>query len=290
MSIRPRRSVLYMSGANSRSLEKAQNLKVDSLIFDLEDAVAPEQKVVAREKVSNALDSFDYSHREKVIRINTIDSVWGKADLAAALSSKVDAILLPKVESADTVKEVGAMMDQADPKRRIALWAMIETPLGVLNVQSIATSSPRLDCLVMGTSDLIKDLHARSTQDRGPILVSLHLCLLAARAHGLSILDGVHVDLKDLPGLKAVAMQGRNMGFDGKTVIHPNQIDIVNEVFSPSPVEVEQARLIVRAWQEALDEGKGVCVVNGKLVEKLHVDEANRILSLTRAIAGQQDY
>ncbi|WP_020409373.1 HpcH/HpaI aldolase/citrate lyase family protein [Hahella ganghwensis] len=290
MTIRPRRSVLYMSGANSRSLEKAQNLRVDSLIFDLEDAVAPEQKIIAREQIVAALSGYEYSHREKIIRINTIESAWGKADLAAALSCKVDAVLLPKVESAETVKEVCAMMDQADPKRRIALWAMIETPLGVLNVQSIANSDPRMECLVMGTSDLAKDLHARPTHDRGPVLVSLHLCLLAARAFGLSILDGVHVNLKDDAGLRAVANQGRDMGFDGKTVIHPNQIDIVNEVFSPNPAEVEQARQIVKAWQQAQDEGKGVCVVNGKLVEKLHVDEAQRVLSLTSAIAGLQDY
>ncbi len=289
MSNRPRRSVLYMSGANTRSLEKALMLRVDGLIFDLEDAVAPDQKLHARNQVVATLAEKDYGRRERIVRVNSLNSPWGKDDLKAIAKSKLDGVLLPKVESAAMVEEAIDFLDEAGGSRHLAIWAMIETPLGVLKVEEICRANPRMDGIVMGTSDLAKDLHARQTQDRGPILVSLHLCLLAARAHGLSILDGVHIDLKDESGLRSMAVQGRNMGFDGKTVIHPNQIDIVNQVFSPTPQEVEHSRAIVRAWTEAVEEGKGVCVVSGKLVEKLHVEEAERILRLTNAIAGHQD-
>ena len=289
MSNRPRRSVLYMSGANARSLEKALTLRVDSLIFDLEDAVAPDQKVTARDQVVAALAQKDYGRKERLVRVNSLTSPWGKEDLQAIAKAKVDGVLLPKVESAAMIEEAIDLLDSAGGSRHLAIWAMIETPMGVLRVEEIARANPRIEGLVMGTSDLAKDLHARQTQDRGPILVSLHMCLLVARAHGLTILDGVHIDLKDESGLRAMAMQGRNMGFNGKTLIHPSQIDIVNQVFSPTPQEIEQSRAIVRAWTEAVEEGKGVCVVNGKLVEKLHVEEAERILRLTNAIAGHQD-
>jgi len=290
MSNRPRRSVLYMSGANARSLEKALTLRVDSLIFDLEDAVVPDQKVIARDQVIEALAQKDYGCKERIVRVNSLTSPWGIEDIKAVAKSKLDGVLLPKVESAAMIKEAVDLLDGAGGSRHLAIWAMVESPQGVLRVEEIAQANPRLEGLIMGTSDLAKDLHARQSQDRGPILVSLHLCLLAARAYGLTILDGVHIDLKDESGLRATAMQARNMGFNGKTLIHPSQVDIVNQVFSPTRQEVEQSRAIVRAWAEAVEEGKGVCVVNGKLVEKLHVEEAERILRLTNAIAGNQDF
>lgn len=285
---RPRRSVLYMPGANTRALEKGRLLPADGLILDLEDAVAADAKVQARENIVKAIDEGDYGYRELIIRINPFSTPWGYEDLVAACNSKAHAILLPKVESPDLVRQAETLMDAqgADPDMQI--WAMMETPLGMLHAEEVAGSSSRLTCLVMGTSDLAKDLHASHTQDRMPMITSLGLCLLAARAYKLDILDGVHLDLRDDEGLAYSCRQGRDMGFDGKTLIHPRTIEIANEAFSPTPDEVEWSHKIIKAHAEAVAEGKGVAVFEGKLIENLHVENAKRIVMMAEKI-GEQD-
>lgn len=280
---RPRRSALYMPGPKPRALEKARGLAADVLILDLEDAVIPAGKAAARETVANAVAARAYGKREVVIRINGLDTPWGADDLAAAEACRPDAILVPKVGSASTLGEIDARLDRAgaDP---IALWAMIETPQGVLQAAGIAGSSPRLACLVMGTNDLAAELGAAQTADRGPLMASLGLCVLAARAHGLAILDGVLNAFRDREALRVACVQGREMGFDGKTLIHPDQIDIANEVFAPSSDEIEAATRHVHAFAEAEAAGQGVAVVDGRIVENLHVESARRLLARAEAI------
>lgn len=285
---RPRRSVLYMPGSNTRALEKARNLSADALIFDIEDAVAADSKVEARKNILAAIEQGGYGYREIIVRINGFGSPWGYEDLVAVCGSGADAVLLPKVESPDMVRQAETVMAAHGARPEMQLWAMMETPLGMLHSEAVAGSSPRLTCLVMGTSDLAKDLHASHTQDRMPMLTSLGLCLLAARAYGLDILDGVHLDLRDDEGLAYSCRQGADMGFDGKTLIHPRTIEIANEAFSPSPEEVEWSHKIIAAHAEAMAQGKGVAVFEGKLIEALHVENANRIVSLSAAIAEQE--
>jgi len=279
-TIRPRRSVLFMPGANTRALAKSRELPADGLIFDLEDAVAPDAKAAAREAVGAAVGEGGYGRRELVLRVNPFDSEWGEADLAAAAAMPVDAVLLPKVESAARVAEAAARLPE-----RVGIWCMIETPLGILNAREIA-AAPRVAALVLGTSDLTADLHAQVTQDRAPLIAALGLALLAARAYGLAALDGVHLDLADEAGFAALCRQGRAMGFDGKTLIHPNQIAAANRAFAPSEEEVAVARKIIAAHREAMAAGKGIAVVDGRLVENLHVAAAERTLALAEAIAG----
>jgi citrate lyase subunit beta/citryl-CoA lyase len=281
---RPRRSVLYMPGANTRALEKSRTLAADCLILDLEDSVSADKKVQARRNILEAIARGGYGHRELVIRINALSTPWGYDDLAAASTSGADAVLLPKVESADTVRQAELVMNTVGAPPEMGIWAMMETPIGTLKVEEIAASSPRLVCLVMGTSDLAKDLHASHTRDRIPMITSLGMCLLAARAYNLAILDGVHLDLRDDEGLAYACRQGLDMGFDGKTLIHPRTIEIANEVFSPSPAEVEWSRKIIDAHAAAMAEGKGVAVYEGKLIESLHVENAHRIVALAKAV------
>jgi len=285
VSPRPRRSVLYMPGANTRALEKARSLAADALILDLEDAVAPDAKETARANIAASLAAGGYGRRELVLRVNGLASPWGHGDLAAAAKMKLDAVLLPKVESADGVRQAEAVLAQAGAPSDLALWCMMETPLGMLHAEAIAAASPRVACLVMGTSDLTKDLHARHTSDRLPMLTALGLCLLAARAYGLAILDGVHLDLADEEGFAAHCRQGRELGFDGKSLIHPKQIDAANRAFAPSSEEVEWARRIIAAHREAERAGKGIVLVDGKLIENLHVAEAHRTVALAEQIA-----
>lgn len=285
--VRPRRSVLYMPGSNARALEKARSLAADGLILDLEDAVAPDAKATARAQVAAAVQAGGYGSRELVIRVNGLDTPWGRDDVAAAAAAGPDAILLPKVESAAQVATLKKLMDEAGAKPSCAIWCMIETPRGVLNVAEIAAATPRLACLVMGTSDLTKDLHARHTPLRLPMLTSLSLCLLAARANGLTILDGVHLDLADADGFVKACEQGLEFGFDGKTLIHPSQLEPCNRVFAPSADEVAQARKIIAAFEQAEGAGKAVVVVDGRLVENLHVENARRVAALAEAIAAQ---
>lgn len=282
---RPRRSVLYMPGSNTRALEKGRALPADALILDLEDAVAADAKVQARENVVAAIAEGGYGYRELVVRINGFSTPWGYDDLVAVSASKADAVLLPKVESGDMVRQAQTVMDAHGAPAGMEIWAMMETPLGMLHAEAVAGSSPRLTCLVMGTSDLAKDLHASHTRDRMPMLTSLGLCLLAARAYGLDILDGVHLDLRDDEGLAYSCQQGVQFGFDGKTLIHPRTIEIANKAFSPSPEEVEWSHKIIAAHAAAMAEGKGVAVFEGKLIENLHVENAKRIVAMAEAVA-----
>jgi citrate lyase subunit beta / citryl-CoA lyase len=287
MSLKPRRSVLYMPGSNARALEKAKTLNADTLVLDLEDAVAPDQKTAARRQVVEAVNQGGYGHREMVIRVNGLDTEWCRDDIAAVAKAKVSALCLPKIESPEQILSVVELLNQfgADPEMEV--WAMIETPKGVQNVNAIAAAHPRLTLLMMGTSDLAKEMRVPHTPDRLGFVAALSLCVLAARAQGLDILDGVHLALDDEEGLRAVCLQGKQLGFDGKTLIHPKQLDCANEVFGPSAADADRARAIIEAFTQAESEGKGVVVVDGKLVENLHVEEARRVLAIISAISAQ---
>jgi citrate lyase subunit beta/citryl-CoA lyase len=281
---RPRRSVLFIPGSNPRAAENARTLPADGLIFDLEDAVAPEAKEGARTIVPAALARGGYGDRELVIRVNAIDTPWGHSDLATAATMPIDAVLLPKVENPDLVALTVSLLDGFGAPERLAVWCMLETPRGILYAREIAAASPRLAALVLGTSDLTKDLHAFPTRDRLPLVTSLSLAILAARAHGLAVLDGVHLDLADDEGFAAACRQGRELGFDGKTLIHPKQIAAANAAFAPTPEEVEWSRRIIAAHSEAAAAGKGVVLVEGRLIENLHVENARRLLSIAGEI------
>ena len=283
--VRPRRSALYMPGHNARALEKARTLDADVLLLDLEDAVAPAQKVEARRLVVAALAAGGYGHREKVVRINGSGTPWEAEDLRAVAASGADAVLLPKVEDGGYVRGVEAALAAYRAPPGLAIWAMIETPRGVLAAAEIADACPRLACLVAGTSDLVKDLGARHTAGRQEVLTSLSLIVLAARARGLACLDGVHLQLDDEAGFEAACLQGRDLGFDGKTLIHPKTIAAANQAFGPSTAELDQARRIMVAHAEAESFGRGVVVLDGRLVEGLHVAAARRLMALADAIA-----
>jgi citrate lyase beta subunit len=287
-TVRPRRSVLYMPGANTRALEKARTLPADALIFDLEDAVAPEAKEAARTNVVLAAESKAYGKREIVIRCNGLATPWGEADIQAIAKSGADAILVPKVESAAQVTHVVSLLDTADAPTDMAVWAMMETPKGMLRAEEIAGSHPRLGLFVMGTNDLVKDMRARHTPMRLPMITALGIGMLAARAHGLAILDGVYNDIQDAAGFRAVCQQGLEMGFDGKTLIHPSQVEPCNEIFAPSAAELEMAGQIVAAFKAAQAEGRGVVTVDGRMIENLHVEQAERALALASAIKELQ--
>ena len=283
--IRPRRSVLFMPGSNPRALEKARALPADGLIFDLEDAVAPEAKETARAAIAAAVTAGGYAPRDLVLRVNPIDTVWGHADLATAATLPIGAVLLPKVENAERVRLTIALLDALGAPPELAVWCMIETPLGVLAAADIAAASPCIGALVLGTSDLANDLHARPARDRLPLLTALGLVLLAARAHGRAVLDGVHLDLADAEGFAAACRQGRELGFDGKTLIHPDQIAPANAIFAPSVEEVARASRLITAFAAANASGKGAARFEGRVIEALHVDEAQRTLALADAIS-----
>ncbi|MBO0332437.1 CoA ester lyase [Sneathiella sp. CAU 1612] len=285
-TIRPRRSVLYMPGSNARAQEKAKTLAADALILDLEDAVAPDAKAEARDIVCANAASGGYGKREIIIRVNGLDTLWGKEDIVAAAKAGPDAILLPKVESAAQVHELEKIMEGAGAPETTTIWCMMETPLGMLKAEEIASSSSRVDCLVMGTSDLVKELQAQHTPMRLPVVTSLGLCLLAGRAYGLTVLDGVYLDLADEDGFHASCVQGLEFGFDGKTLIHPKQLASTNGVFAPSEAEVAHSRKIIEAFEAAEKEGKGVVLVDGKLVENLHVEIAKAKVAMADAIAA----
>ncbi|AUZ20179.1 CoA ester lyase [Achromobacter xylosoxidans] len=289
LTARPRRSVLYMPGANARALDKARDLDADALILDLEDAVAPDAKALARQQVVAALRAGGYGRRECVVRINALDTPWGLDDARAIARAGADAVLLPKVQSAPELDALARALDAAGAPATLPLWAMAETPLGFLRLDAIAGGHPRLAAIVVGTSDLVKDLHARHTPERHETLLARSLAVLAARAHGLAVLDGVHLDLDDDAGLAAACKQGRDQGFDGKTLIHPRQIAAANAAFAPTDAELASARRRLEAWHAARAAGRGVAVVDGALVENLHAREAERLLALAAAIAGQPD-
>lgn len=284
MQLRPRRSILYMPGANARALDKARTLAADGLILDMEDAVSPDAKELARQQIVEAVTQGGYGPREIIIRVNGLSTPWGKDDVKAVAKVRAGAILFPKIESAAEVQAAVQALDEAGAPPELPIWIMAETPRGILNIQAIASASPRLTGIVMGTSDLAKELRVRHTPDRIGFITSLSLCVLAARAYGLDIMDGVYLDLKNEAGFRTACEQGRDMGFDGKTLIHPNQLAVANEVFAPAPQDVENAGAIIEAWEQARREGKGVAVVNGKLVENLHVEEARRTLAVAEAI------
>ena len=284
MEFKPRRSALYMPGANTRALEKARTLPADVLILDLEDAVAPAQKAEARANILTALAEGGYGHRELVVRVNGFDTPWGRDDIVAFAKAPISALCLPKVESAAEVSAVVQLLKQEQASPDLKLWTMAETPRGILNIDEVAGADPRMAAIVLGTSDLAKDLRTPHTPERLGLLTSLGMCVLAARAHGLDVLDGVHLDLNDQVGLEQACSQGVELGFDGKTLIHPKQIEAANKAFAPSAEVVERAGRIQAAWQEAEAAGKGVVLVDGRLVEALHVEEAIRILAIDAAL------
>lgn len=283
---RPRRSVLYMPGANARALDKSRGLPADALIFDLEDAVAPDAKLTARTQVIETVEAGGYGKREILIRTNGLNTPWGYDDLVAVATVGADAILLPKVESAATVRQAESVLVSHGASPDLAIWCMMETPRAMLHAEEIADASPRLGGLVMGTSDLAKDLQAQHTAMRLPLITALGLCMLAARAARIAILDGVYLDLNDHEGFVDSCRQGAELGFDGKTLIHPKQLEAANEVFAPSDDELRLSRRIIEAYAEAEAQGRGVVVVDGKLIEKLHVDHAKRVVALAEAIAA----
>ncbi len=278
----PYRSALYIPGANERALEKAKTLPVDAILFDLEDAVAPSAKADARQTLLNALTTGDYGNRARIIRINGFDTEWGQDDLAAAVQAKPDGILLPKVSTAAQVADLLERLTALGAPN-MPIWAMIETPLAILNIADIA-SAPGMAGFVMGTNDLAKDLSTKFRNDRAPLMASLSICVVAAKAHGLTIIDGVYNAFKDDGGLRIEAAQGRDYGFDGKSLIHPAQVAATNEIFSPSEDEVDLAERQIEAYEAAKAEGKGIAVVDGQIVENLHVATAQKILAIAKAV------
>ncbi len=285
MHIRPRRSVLYMPGSNARAIEKARDIPADALILDLEDAVAPDMKDAARRQVADAVTARGFGKREVIVRINGLATAWGEADLTAAVAAKPDAILAPKIS---TLADLRALEDEfakynADPS--IALWAMIETPLAILNIATLAGAGGRLACFVMGTNDLIKELRGQHTPDRGNLFAALGLSVAAARSYGLAAIDGVFNDIQDSGGFARHCEQAKSFGFDGKTVIHPTQVDACNTIFAPSADEVASARKVLAAFDLPENKGKGAIKLDGRMVELLHAEIARRTVALADAIA-----
>jgi citrate lyase subunit beta / citryl-CoA lyase len=283
-AFRPRRSVLYMPSSNERALEKAKTIPCDGLILDLEDAVAPDAKVAAREAACAAADGGEYGAREVTIRVNGADTEWHRDDLAAACAAGPDAIVVPKVSSADAVLELAEAMAGFGAPDHTELWAMVETPAAMLHCEEIASASDRLTVLVMGTNDLAKELYAAHVPGRHPLLPGLGLALLAARATGKAILDGVYNDVQDNDGFLAECRQGREMGFDGKTLVHPGQVDGANAAYAPGEQEVEEARGLLQAWADG--HGSGVVTYRGRMVESLHVESARRTLAIAESISA----
>jgi citrate lyase subunit beta/citryl-CoA lyase len=284
--LRPRRSVLYMPAANERALEKAKTIAADAIIFDLEDAVAPDAKESARPNAVAAASSGEYGNRELTIRCNGLDTPWGADDLRAAAGSGASAVVVPKVGSVAYLDEISAILDGAGAPESLKIWAMIETPTAIFDVRAIA-AHPRVAVLVMGTNDLAREIRSRlGAADRHPLVPHLVTALLAAREAGKVILDGVYNDVKDLDGFRAECVQGMELGFDGKTLIHPGQVDITNEVWAPTEAEVEHARKVIAAFDEGLREGKGVVTVDGRMIENLHVANAQRVIAVADAIAA----
>lgn len=292
MAIRPRRSVLYMPGSNVRALEKARSLAADALILDLEDSIAPDLKAVARDNVCAAVTAGGYGHRELVIRINSLSGPWGRDDLAAAVKAAPNAVLLPKVSTPGDIMLVAKEMRDLGASDDLAIWAMMETPLAILNADSIvrtaADPSSRLAVLVMGTNDIAKDTRARLTKGRASMVTWLSICVAAARAHGVEILDGVFNDIADTDGFREECEQGRDFGMDGKTVIHPSQLAICNDIFSPSSDELAWAHKLIAAFDLPENANKGAISLDGRMVERLHAEMAKRTLELDAAIAKMQ--
>ncbi len=287
---RPRRSCLYMPGANERALEKACSLPADMVILDLEDSVAPDLKATARANIHTAVSNKGFGSREVVIRSNSLDSEWGRDDLLMAVSAAPDGVLVPKVCSAEDIVSIDALLSEAGAPADLALWVMIEMPLAILNIQAIAatSASTRLTGFMMGTNDLAKEMRAQATPEREAFQLALVSAVTAARAYDLVALDSVYNDIKNEAGLRAECEQGRVLGFDGKCLIHPAQLDITNEVFSPDPEAIAQARAIIDAFAQPENQGKGVITVEGRMTERLHLEQAEQLVAVQEAILAAQ--
>ena len=290
MTVRPRRSVLYMPGSNARALEKAKTLPADAVILDLEDSVAPDAKAAARAQIVQTVQAGGFGHREVIVRTNAIDTPWFADDLDAAVAARPDAVLVPKISTPDQIELIGQRLFDMHADLHVRLWAMIETPAAIFNIRALAAeaedSESRLAAFVIGTNDLAKETRARLTPGRATFSTWLALCVAAARAHGCDILDGVYNDIGDLDGFRDECKQGREMGLDGKTLIHPSQIEICNAVFAPSATEVESARAIIEAFALPENAGRGVIQLNGRMVERLHAELAERTLAIARRITA----
>jgi citrate lyase subunit beta/citryl-CoA lyase len=285
-AIRPRRSMLYMPGSNARAIEKGRSLPVDAIIFDIEDAVAVDAKALARNQIRAAIADGGYGDKELLVRINGLGSEWFDEDVKAMARSGAHGVLLPKVESPETVQEVERHLVAAGAPDALSIWCMMETPRGILRAADIAAASPRLGGMIMGTNDLALDLRCRQTPDGAAFLTSFGLCILAARANGLAIIDAVYNDLSDDAGFEESCRRGRTLGFDGKSLIHPKTVDAANRLYGPSKADVEWARKIVAAFEAARAEGKGVIAVDGKMVEDLHVREARLLLAMSERVGA----
>jgi len=279
------RSVLYMPSSNARALEKARTIPADAIIFDLEDAVAPDAKQTARTRAVEAVRSGQYGRRVLTIRCNGLDTPWGEDDLLEAATSGATAVVIPKVSGVEHLAQVVAVLDKAGAPEALAVWAMVETPTAVLDVRAIA-SADRVAALVLGTNDLAKELRAALVPGRAPLLPHLATTLLAAREAGVAVLDGVYNDVKDLAGFQAECVQGFEMGFDGKTLVHPTQVEVANRVWAPGEQEMAYAHRVLAAFDEALAQGRGVATVDGRMIENLHVDNARRTLAVAEAVAA----
>jgi len=290
MAIRPRRSVLYMPGSNARAIEKAKTLPADGVIIDLEDAVAPDAKVAARKQVAEAVKAGGFGKREVFVRVNGIDTEWHAEDLHDAGHAAPDGIVVPKITSLDQLEQIGRRLLDMGIDHKTRVWAMIETPIAIFNVKDIAAaakdSETRLAGLILGTNDLAKETGAKFVPGRAPMVPWLATCILAARAYGISILDGVYNDLSNAEGFLRECEQGRDLGFDGKTLIHPNQVGPCNDVFSPSADEVAQARKIIAAFDQPENKGKGVVSLDGRMVERMHADIARKTVAVADAITA----
>ena len=291
-AIRPRRSVLYMPGANARALEKAKSLPADALILDLEDSVGPDAKEEARDRVAETVRAGGYGRRELIIRVNGLDTPWGEGDFEAAVKAGPDAILVPKIAGPDDVVALNRRFQELGAPENIKLWVMMETPQAILSAQGVAAVAAdpgsRLQAFVMGTNDLAKEMSLTQTQERLPLVTALGICVLAARAYGVLLIDGVYNDIKNEEGFRASARQGVEFGFDGKTVIHPSQVGPCNEIFSPPAEDVAAAREIIAAFEEPENRGKGVISLNGRMVELLHAEIAKRTVAIADAIAAAE--
>lgn len=284
--LRPRRSVLYMPAANERALEKAKTIPADALIFDLEDAVAPDAKELARGQAAAAVASGQYGSREVTIRCNGLDTPWGADDLAAAAAAGPSAVVIPKVDSVEYLDAISDGLTAAGAAESVSIWAMIETPTAIFDARALA-AHPRVDVLVMGTNDLLKELRAETGADRASLVPHLSTALLAAREAGKAILDGVYNDIKNVDGFAVECAQGMTMGFDGKTLIHPGQVEIANDTWAPDADEIAHAERVIEAFTEAEADGRGVVTVDGRMIENLHVENAKRTLAVAAAIAAQ---
>jgi len=285
-ALRPRRSALYLPGANGRALEKAETLPTDALILDLEDAVAPDAKADARRRVCTAAASGGYGSREVTIRVNGIGTQWHDDDLRAVAETGPAAVVVPKINSAADVHAIERALEAGGAPDHTAIWAMLETPVAVLHAEEITTASERLSVLVMGTNDLAKELRAEHVPGRAPLLTGLSLAVLATRLAGKEILDGVYNDVSDVDGFTAECRQAKQFGFDGKTLIHPRQVDPCNNTFAPTDGEIALSREIIAAFEAARGEGRGVVTVNGRMIENLHVEQAQRVLAVAEAIGA----